>query len=161
MPVQIHFTVVDKKGARSMVRVNAKDGRTVAEYTAAAQQLLTVLKKLITGAVVSAGLCIDVGLTGLQARSDAGANSDVEEGGKFIFAAGQYNTSMRIPTFDEAQVVPGSSLINLQDTDVAEWTTLIREGAKVGQEVVQFTDYRGEDIDGIQSARESFQRSRR
>lgn len=161
MPVSLNFTVYDGKKSRSLVKLNMEDGFTIADYSEVATATLALIKGMIDGAVVSVGLCIDLAVAGLEAIGDAGATSDVEEGARFIYGAGIYNTAVRIPTFNEAQIVPNTRVVDETAPTVSAFINAIQDGVATAGGTVQFTDYRGEDIDKLNSAIESFQRSRR
>lgn len=161
MPVELNFSIYDGKGARSLVKYNMADGFSIADYTEVATAMLAIIKGMTDGAVVSAGLCLNLALGGLDAPIDALGTSDVEEGGRFIFGAGIYNTAVRIPTFNEGQIITSSREIDLTAPTVSAFVNAMQDGIVSTGGTVQFTDYRGEDIDKLNSALESFQRSRR
>lgn len=161
MPVELNFSIYDGKGARSLVKFNMEDGFSIADYTEVAVAMLAIVKGMTDGAVVSAGLCLNLALGGLDAVGDALATSDVEEGARFIYGAGVYNTAVRIPTFNEGQIVPSTRIVDETAPTVSAFINAMQDGVVTAGGTVEFTDYRGEDIDKLNSAIESFQRSRR
>lgn len=161
MPVSLNFSVYDGKKARSLVKFNMEDGFAIADYSEVAVAMLAIVKGMTDGAVVSVGLCIDLAIAGLDAIGDAVATSDVEEGARFVYGAGIYNTAVRIPTFNEAQIVPNTRVVDETAPTVSAFVNAMQTGIVTTGGTVQFTDYRGEDIDKLNSAIESFQRSRR
>lgn len=162
MPVELNFTVTDGKGATSLVTFNLEDGFSVADYTELATALLATLKNISTGAYIKASLCVGLALVGLETQQDAGVQSDVEEGARFIWQSDpNFSTRVRLPTFDEALIVANSREVDIANPTVDSFLGDIEDGITTAGGVIGFTDYRGADIIALRSALESFQRSRR
>lgn len=157
MAVSVLFTIRDAKDARSLVEFYLPDATTIADAQTWITAAAPLLNALITGAIERVGVCLSAALPG-GLRASPLANSDVEEGAKFIFnSTGGYQTSVRIPTFDETHMVAGSTQVDTTAGPVASFVA----GMTAGLSLIEPTDYRGADIVSLRSARESFQRSRR
>lgn len=162
MATSLNIVVEDNKGAKSTTSFNVDDAVSVAGLAevglAIAQSILTI----VTGRIVSISACINVDLTSLTGNTVA-LNSDVEEGARFIWnSTGGFTTSNRLPTFDEQYIVAGSRMVNVDAPAVEAFINLIEGGVvTVGDGTVAITDYRGAEVVDLDSARESFQRSRK
>jgi hypothetical protein len=157
----VNYSIEDEKGAKSTFAVYLPDSTLWADVLGFAASMAPLLEAMITGAIRGISVTVSVDLpSGLRVAPLA--TSDVEEGGRFIWAsAGGFNTSGRIATFDEAAVVTGTRLIDTTgDADVAAFVSAMTTGLTVNTNLVQPVDYRGADIEALISARESFQRSR-
>jgi len=157
MAVSVLFTIRDEKGARSLVEIYLPSATTIALAQDFVTAVAPLLEALITGAIERVGICVSGTLPG-GLRASPLANSDVEEGARFIFtSAGGYTTSVRIPTFDDTLILEGTNIV---DSDAGAVTSFVA-GMTAGLATVQPTDYRSADITALKSAREDFQRSRK
>jgi hypothetical protein len=157
----IIYGVTDGKNEKSSFTVNIPDTFTVAQITGFATQLLPLVNALVTGGLTSVGLSLNLDSILTGGIGAAAANSDVEEGAKWTFGVpGGFLTSLRLPTFDEQFILPGTRLVDEADPAVAAFQTAMVAGLNVGGTQVQPSDTRGEDIVDILSAVESFYSSR-
>lgn len=163
--VVLSFT--DAKGETSTTMVNIPTGITLANMTIFAQEVVKLVDAMIGGIVTRVGLAITVPLpSGINIAPNSA--SDVEEGGFFNFrTAGGYRTSMRIPTFLEALISPGSADIDTSDPDVAAFVSAMITGIDLtaatpvaGTGTVTPSDSRGDDIVALTDAKEQFTNSR-
>jgi len=159
MPVNVTYTVEDGTGRTSLMEFNMDDGATIAEYADVVDQLRPLIQAVITGSITAASLNIPVALTGGVA---AAVNSDVEEGALFIWNTNELGVfpRNRLPTFDEAKIIPGTRLVDGADADVIAFTGAITAGLTSGATNVQFVDYRGANIQSGKEAYEQFLKSR-
>lgn len=160
--VSITLTVQDGKDQESTVTLYTTDGYTLPQLIGAVVALAPLVKGVITGGIMRASLVIDVDISGIAGISTIDPDSDTEEGALFI-----WNTDMnhdkrnRIPTFDEALLLPGTREVDTSDLTVAALNNAIIAGLVVGAATVTFVDSREEDIDALETAYESFQSSRK
>lgn len=163
MATSLNFTFEDAKGAKSTTSFSVADTVSLPSLQEIGLSLANLMVALTTGSLVSAQACISIDLTGLVGDNTIQAGSDVEEGARFIWnSVGGFSASNRIPTFDEAFIVPGTRFVDVADEDVEDFIDAIVGGfVTLGDGVVQITDYREADIVSLDNARESFQRSRR
>lgn len=163
MPVSVNFTIVDGKGAKSTTSFNLPDGLLSASYSEIALGLAQQIKNIITGGIVSAQVCFAVDISSITDVALADPLSDVEEGATFVWnSVGGFHSSNRIATFDEQFILTGTRQVDVLDATIIDFIGAIEEGiTTTGEGTPDFTDYRGADITGYYSARESFQRSRR
>jgi len=150
------FTILDGKGARSTVEVNI-DTDILTEAQAFITAYAPLLDALILGRIERVGICASATLPGgLSAVAVEG--SDVEEGARFMYnSVGGYKTSVRLPTFDESKIIPGTQRVDLTDVDVIAFNSAMISPLATFSAV----DYRGADIISLRSAVDSFQKTRR
>lgn len=157
----------DAKGKQSTTMVNVPTGITLANLTIFAQEMVKLIDAQITGIITRVGLAVTFALpSGINVSPNS--ISDVEEGGYFNFrTAGGYRTSMRVPTFNESLISPGSSDIDTSDPDVAAFVSAMISGIDLtaatpvaGTGTVTPTDSRGDDVVALVDAKEQFVNSR-
>jgi len=164
MPVfTLNLVIQDEKGLKSTVSINfdgTNDEIALADLEWATGQVAPIVEDLITGAIVGVGWTYTPAFpSGLRAAPLA--DSDVEEGGKFIFTSTPpYITSVRIPTLDETLVVNPTKDINLANAAVIAFVNLMEDGLTHVALPMPVTDYRGEDVTVLKSAREQFGKDR-
>lgn len=158
------FSIKDEKGKTSTTECNFPAATSLDDARLMAQEVAKLIDAQITGAIVRIGLVVQVdapaGLNGSPA-----ANSDVEEGARFQFrTVNGFYTAMRLPTFDEAKIVAGTTEVDLTDTDVTAFYTGMVAGIDLtgvgGSGTVSACDKRGEDIGALEFAKEQFLSSR-
>lgn len=164
-PISLVLTVRDGKGKDAQLLINIinqDDESDISKQLEMARKFQLDIDALITGQVVRCGLVIDVPLdTGLSTSPDT--NADIEQGALFIFrSTTNFNTSTRIPTFDETKLITGTPSVDLTDSAVADFVTNIIDGyeANTTGDRREVQDNRGDDITELLSAKQSFQRSR-
>lgn len=157
----LNFAIRDGKGAKSTIGIYLPDDQTLVSVQEFVDLFAPIIDDITDGVIdgvsLSVGMVLPAGLA-----ASAGANSDVEEGARFIFASeGGYRTSVRIPTFPETKILAGSRNVSLVDVDVDAFVDAMIDGLLVTAGQAEPSDYRGEDVVSLVSAIESFQRSRR
>jgi hypothetical protein len=157
----------DAKGETSTTMINVPTGITLANITIFAQEMVKLVDAMINGIVTRVGIAVTIALpSGINISPNSA--SDVEEGGYFSFrTAGGYHTSLRVPTFLESLVAPGSADIDTSDPDVAAFVSAMVTGLDLttatpvaGTGTVTPSDSRGDDIVAITDAKEQFTNSR-
>lgn len=162
--VDITFTVRDGKTPpnESTVTVFTTDGYTLAQLVGAVVALAPLVKNMMTGGIVSATLAVNVDISAISGIGVADPDSDTEEGALFIWDTDTgFSKRNRIPTFDEALLISGTREVDTSDINVAAFNNAIIAGLVVGAATVTFVDSRGDDIDSLTDAYESFQSSRK
>ena len=160
----ILYSITDEKAKVSTTEVKLPSATTHADVVIFAQEMASLIDPLITGAITRIGITQEVALpSGLSAST--AANSDVEEGAKFQFRTnGGFYTSLRLATFDEANIVAGGREVDQTDADVAAFITAMTTGIDLtgagGSGVVQPSDHRDDDVTALDFARELFLSSR-
>lgn len=153
----IIWGVKDGAGKKSSFEINLPTGLTIAAITTFATSMTPLILALINGGLVSVGVSINLDEILGVGDGTAAINSDVEEGARFQFETnGGYPTSLRLPTFDEAKLLPGTNQVNQVDVDVIAFNLAMLTG--IG--ATSPCDKRGDDITGITFEREDFQSSR-
>lgn len=168
---KLSITIVDAKGKPSRTTLYNPDTNSIGTpidivaLINAGVAMTEIIAKLAKGGVSGASLCVDLGSQIGSAQFVPDADSDVEEGALFNFRTlSNFFTRSRIPTFDEAKLVPGTDDVDLTDPDVAAYTSAMLTGVSVNDSegnpiTVNFSDSRGDDVNVMESAYESFQSS--
>lgn len=156
--VELFYEIKDaKKGSARLVQKFpvAADLAVVADYARGTGQFIdAVIKGLIVGYGITLRLDLD-DITGI--KTAAAADSDVEEGARFQFqTAVDGLTGFRIPTFDEAFIVPGTNLVDTADAAIIALVDRVIAGRTLGAINVSPSDQYGNDIVALDSAIESF-----
>lgn len=155
--ITIVYGVKDGKGAISNFQMNVPDSTTLEDAIDFVAGMIPLVLALVTGGLVHIGIAVDVSNLLSAGDDTAAATSDVEEGARFQFITNEgYDTSLRLPTFDESKIVAGTRLVNQADAAVIAFNLAMLTG--IGGVVP--TDTRGDDITGIAFEREDFQKSR-
>lgn len=162
--ISIIYSFRDGKGAIATTEVQIPTSITLANATIFAQQLALLIDPIISGIITRIGIAVSVTLPGgLNVTPNAG--SDVEEGALFSFVtANNFRKQLRIPTFNETQILSGTQAVNTADTDVAAFITAMTDGILLtgagGTGTPTPVDTRAEDLTALDFARESFQSTR-
>lgn len=155
------YSIQDAKGKTSNMKINFPVNVDIGQLQSLAVDTATMVNNIIKGKIIDAGIGLAVDLSGATIRSAPDVNSDVEEGARFLWrSAVNAITGFRIPTFDEAKLLDGTKQVDLADTDVDAFVDRIIAGKTTGVVNASPSDDRGEDIEALESARESFQSSR-
>lgn len=155
--VSLFYTIRDEKNQPSTTQIKFPTTVDIAILKEFARSTGTLIDAVITGRIEE--VSIGIGVEDLPTTWKAAplANSDVEEGGRFSFLTGiGSKTGFRLPTFDEAYILPGTKQIDVADAAVDALVDRIIAGQTVGIINVSPSDDRGEDITALFSARESF-----
>jgi len=163
--IAVYFTVEDEKRQASTIEIPIPDTVGLANIPYAVQAIGDLLEPLLQGRIRAAGARVEVDLSEFGWASVAGLNSDVQEGGRFVFrTVTNFLKSLRIPTFNESKIVSTTDNIDLTDADVSAFVAGMTSGIDLtgvgGTGTASPCDYRGDDITGIVTAKENFTRSR-
>lgn len=157
LAITVRFDFLDDKGKTSFSKVRVPNGFSLAQYgefgTAFGQLLANVSNCKVTGS----SLTFAIDLSGLGLRTVASVASDVAEKAIFLWntAVTGLKAKLRIPTFDELLIPPGSDAVDLVQADVAAFKAAMENGIVVPVAVtVQPTDGRTNDITALTEARE-------
>lgn len=156
------FSIEDYKGKISPMKINFPDTVDIGVLRLNfIPTTATLINALILGKIVSAGIGIEVDLSGATIRATPDVNSDVEEGTWWpMRAANGAQTGFRMPTFDEAKLVPGGTTVDLSDADALAFATRLVSGQTVGVTNVSPSTDRGEDVTVVGQPYEQFKSSR-
>jgi hypothetical protein len=157
LPVKLQYTIRDGKGLVSRTLIHLPSATTLANATTYAQAFASAMDDVISGKVESIDICVGVALPG-GLKSDPDADSDIEEGAKFIYedAVGRIY-SQRLPTFLESLILPGTRQVDNTSVDVQAVTDLIVTGNGT-QGAVTLADT---DITAMISDKEQFVKNRK
>lgn len=158
----VTYSVEDAKGKIAVTKINFPVAVDIGVLRSNfVPTTATLLNAIILGKIVSAGIGLEVDISGATIRSTPDVNSDVEEGVYVpMTAANGAEAGFRIPTFDEAAMETGGSFADLANTDVTDFLTRIAAGQTVGLTNVSPSTDRGEDITVVHQPYEQFKSSR-
>jgi hypothetical protein len=165
MAFYILYSIRDEDGKTSSAEIKVPDSALMSNAVIFASEMAQLIDPLIRGVIVRIGIgfLLDLaGVTGIKTAALSGA--DVEEGARFGFIGGGFPTGLRLPTFDEAYIIPTTDQVDLTDTDVAAFVTAMVSGIDLsgagGTGTLSPTTNREEDITALSYAVESFLSSR-
>jgi len=156
------WSIQDAKGKISVSKVNFPAGVDMGVLRLNfIPTTATLINALIKGKIVSAGVGLEVDLSGATIRATPDPDSDVEEGAYWPFrAANNAEAAFRLPTFDEAKFVSGSTSVDTADADVIAFRDRILAGQTVGLTNVSPSTEHGDDLTVADPAYEQFKASR-
>jgi hypothetical protein len=162
--ITLNYTIVDKKGDSSTIRIPIGSSATPATAVAALKVFAPVVGALVTGSLSSAFVTIEASVTGFPALPAAIA--DVQEKAAFAFrGVNAFLKRIGIPTFNEDKMLPSSADVDTSDLDVAAFVTAVTTGidttSEGGSGVVGATDTRGDDLLSLEYAREEWGKRRK
>jgi hypothetical protein len=167
------MTIQDGKGKTATVFINSErfddadftGGKT---YESWSDNIMQDFFPLTGGKIVHAAvllpITIDTGVIDQSSRPDP--DSDVEEGATFVWQTSEgYTTKFRIPTFLESKLISGTDEVDLSDGEVSQFVGTIIDGADaiagVGEDRMNVTDGRGDDVIALREAYDAFKRYKR
>lgn len=164
MAFEILYTIEDGKGKTSTTEVNLPTNVSMGNAIVFATEMAKIIDQLIGGRITRIGIAFVIDLPG-SLKSNPQPDSDVEEGARFQFrTAGGFFTGFRLPTFLESFILPRTDAVKVTDANVASLIAAMQNGIDVDpsptQQFIAPCDKRGDDIVGLNFARESFQSSR-
>lgn len=154
----IIYSIRDEKGRVSTTEVRVPAATPFAEVVEFGGAMALLIDPLISGQITRIGLVFDYTLIG-GIKTAPVAGSDVEEGARFSFLTeNNFPMRMRLPTFLESLIVPGTKLVDTADTDVATFITAMTEGIDLAGVlgIVEPSDSREEDVVSLVEAVEQF-----
>lgn len=126
---KIRFTVKDNDGDTGNTEVHVQSGDTIAQYQTFAVAYAAAMDDIALGAIQPlATMSIPVDISALTGNTLDPA-SDVEQIAAFQFATADGEpVDVNIPGLLIADVVGGSDSLNLADTQIAAFITLMEDG---------------------------------
>lgn len=164
MTYTLDYGIEDEKGKVGHCEVNIPTAVLVADVILFAADMAQLIDAMVDGRIVSINGSFSITLPG-GIKGTVTAGADREEGARFGFdvTGGVFKTAVRIPTFKESLIVAGSSIVDLEDSDVAAFVDAMTDGidpAGGATGLIQPCDKRNTDIITLGSALENFQGSR-
>jgi len=158
--VFLTYSYTDAKGASASNRINFPQNVDIDQLKGFALSTGLLIDAVTRCKIVGVGIGIEIDLVGAF-KTSAIANSDVEEGARFSFNTDANTlTAFRLPGFDEAFIDSTSRNVDLANASVDALVQRILQGLTVGLINVSPTDSNGNDVVSINTALESFQKSR-
>lgn len=162
MPIalEIVYSIVDADGHPSTTSVRIPSDTAMADAVAFADDVATLLDKIIDGVITRAGISTTVTLPG-GLKAAALDNCDVEVGATLFYSAGGVlRFQHRIPTFKKTLIVAGGSSINETDPDVAAFIAMMKDGLTPVATLVQPSEWRDTDIVAFTTGNQTFTKTR-
>lgn len=156
LAITVRVEFIDDKGKTSFTKVRVPNGFTLSQYGEFGTALAQLLTDISICRVTGGSLTFSIDLSGLGLRTVAGITADIAEKAAFLFntAITGLRAKLRIPTFRETLVPPGSDAVDLADVDVAAFKTAMESGIVTTGGTISPTDDRENDITGLTTARE-------
>jgi len=162
LALHVVYTIQDDTGKTSTFRIPFPSNADIGVLQTFAWSTAELVDPLIRGQIVNIGISGSVEFASANVKQAPVTGADVEEGAYFGFGSDAgYTTGFTVPTWDESFVLPASDEVDLVDADVDAFVDRIIAGQTVGLTNVSPSDSRGSDITEIQTARESFRKTRR
>ncbi len=133
--VTLSFRVSDADGeVFSMPLYGTADlTKTLSQLNGEASNIATLLDAILDGKIVSAGLCIDIDLSGATIKANPAAGSEIERTGllPFKYGAPMRTWSADMPAFAYSKFVTGTNNMNMTDAAVLAFISAIESGTHI------------------------------
>lgn len=154
MPIEIVYTIEDRKGKQATTSTRIADATTETQVTAFATGFASLMDAITRGIIRAITAVYKVDISAL-ANNAPSASSDVEEIGAFEFVTAQGNrVKLNIPAINENLVVNETGELDLTQTAIANIVTMMEDGLAVTGGTVTPCDIGEDDIVGTLVARE-------
>lgn len=157
MRVHIEWTITDGVGDKGSMGVYLPETTDLDSAMLFLGQATPIIQALTKGYISNIHLSADELLTGA-----ADIDSDITEFAFFALWTAAKDTETWIPAFDETKILPNSKYVNMSDSDVAAWVTMMTQGLEVSAGVtVRPVSLHGEYFEEIERGYEDFDYSRK
>lgn len=155
---RLWIRILDQDGDTSTATFNIPDTNDYSDVEEFADAFIPLVDAVVLGEIQEAGISHTLTLpAGLKALPGTGC--DVQNGALFSFeTAGGYRTSVRLPSFDTALYSPNSKDVNTEQEDVVAFAAAMLSGIVATGGTVSPSDYRGDDINSLVKAVQSFRK---
>lgn len=154
MPIDVIYTLEDRKGKQATTSVKLADATTETNVTTFGVGFGLLADAIVNGVIraITAVYQVDISSIGNNTPS---ASSDVEEIGAFEFVTANGNrVKLNIPGINENLVVNETGNLDLTETAIANIITMMEDGIAVTGGTVSPCDIGEDDIVGTLFARE-------
>lgn len=159
MPIQIIYTVYDKRGKRATTSVKLGSSETMARVQLFAVAWADAIDNLMGGVIRSAVALLQASIAGLVGNV-VGTNADVEEIAEMQFdSVNGKPIYITVPAINENKVLNDTGVLDETDTDVAALLAALVEGLDVGTDTVYVVDTGGGEVADVVYAREASRNS--
>jgi hypothetical protein len=163
MAVFMFFTVTDGKQPKpgtSTIRIPFPDATPIGTLITGVTAVGALINPLVTGGLKSAGVAVEVDISGTWGPV-AALLSDVQEKMEWgIRAANGFLKRINLPTIDEDMFVPGSAIGDITDAAMGAFKDFLEDGIDVGGTVIQPSDVHGSDLENVEYYRENWGKRR-
>jgi hypothetical protein len=155
---RLWIRILDNDGDTSTATFNIPDTNDYDDVLEFADAFIPLVDAVVLGEIQEAGISFSLTLPG-GLKATPGVGCDVQNGALFSFATtGGYRTSVRLPSFDTAMYGANSKDVDTEDADVAAFTQAMISGIVATGGTVSPSDYRGDDINALVKAVQSFRK---
>jgi hypothetical protein len=161
LAVSIIFSFRDAKGKESTTKIRVPSTFSFAQYREFAAAGSQVLANMSTAELYDVSIAVGLDLSGASLKTLATQFADVFQRALLVVrstVAGLFSR-INIPTFDDANTVDGSDVLDILDPDVQALITLLEDGLDDGGLLILPVDARGNDLDEVSLAVEKFRKS--
>jgi hypothetical protein len=159
MPIEIVYSIYDRRGKSGTTSVKIADGNNKAAADGFAAAWADAIDNIIGGVIRAATAILGVDISALT-NNTATSSSDVEEIASFQFeTAIGTPVEVNIPGILETLVTNETGDLNLTATAVANFVALMEDGVTVSSTLVKPCDVGNDDITKLVYARERFRNS--
>lgn len=161
LAVSLIFTFRDAKKKESQTKVRVPTTFSFAQYIEFAQAAAQILANMSTAELVAVAVAFGLDLSAASLRSVATQFSDVFQ--KALLVVNSVVAGLRarfnIPTFDEANLIADSDVLDPVDAEVAALITLIEDGLMDGGIPIVPVNSRNDALAEVTLAVEKFRKS--
>lgn len=128
IPFQVVYTTEDASGDKATTSIDVPISFSLAQYGEFASDMAALIDAFIGGVIVSAGLTVNIDLSGLTSNATL-STADVEEVGAFLFTTGEGRpVDVNVPCIIETLEAAGSDNLDQADADIAAFISAIEDG---------------------------------
>lgn len=161
MPFTLFYVIADAKGDKSVVNIEVPSTLVLTDVPDLVQAFADLVDDITNGALLSGGVTLEIDLTGVS--TVANAISDVQEKAAYTFrGVNGFLKRLTLPAVIETIFSTNSREVDTTLPSQAAFITAMTDGITLpSTNVVQPTDYRGDDLETLVDAREAWGKSRR
>lgn len=161
MPYTLFYVIADAKGDKSVVNIEVPSTVVLTDIPDLVQTFADLINDMVQGAILSGGVTLEIDLTGVS--TVAALAADIQEKAAYTFrGVNQFLKRLSIPTVLESVFQLNSREVDTTLPSQAAFITAMTDGVTLtSTNVVQPTDYRGDDLETLVDAREAWGRARR
>lgn len=153
-PDKAVFSYTDQAGKSSTSTTFITTGLTLAQIEEGLQALALLHDGVVGTLITGCNVLFPVDISGLTDNT-IGVTADVEELGEFIgVTAADRKVTINVPGLKDNLSVEGSDDLDLTDSDIAAWITLLEDGMATTGGTIIPCDIAEADITAIVTARE-------
>lgn len=161
LAVALNLTFQDAKKKKSFTKIYFPVTFSFSQYMEAAVAAAQVFANLSTAQITEVSLGIALDLSAADLKTVATQFSDIFTKALVLGRSiiGNMTSRFKIPTFDDANTIDGSDVLDIVDTDVQALYTLIEDGLDDGGIAIRPVTARDQSLDTVTAGAEMFRKS--